>query len=570
MQEYREIREKTRREAIVADVVHQTAYHAPVVDEVTPLGLEFMGDYISMVLPKTGGVVGGGGRRKRGEWAQAVRKGATTTKCDKEDEPCIDDIAASARINLAVVLYYGYAGAGDLDAANDTNKDTHQDSEDDEEEKKDANSPEQGISQRNGGDIAEDICDEDNRLESALVLLQEAADVANSPILRSVANINAGVVLFRRNKVRDAFATFQKAKECIKNIEEDAAKCGKHLELPHPTYLRSTTLLNVATLAVRLGDLDTALSATTEIDGGQTSGTYRAPRGAFGGSGLRSQVSKPLPAHMRRRVRWLQSVSSHHVRSLIQLRRPPTSDTDSIAKSNDRSKPTAILDSYNTLLASARKELGHSHPLVGSILYHRGDALFDKQQLHPAMLSYLAALKVMESHTGTPDPIRRSDRLTYSRIWYGVARTLHDREEFTDALRAYQRTLELQTSLTGGSDVCVNVVQTLCNVGRVRHALGDIDGALEVHRRVVRIATALTGGRTGHPFVAARLRALGNLLVEAGRPAEAVRVYADAARSTGDVCVGFREEDIDGTESARQSARVLARAGLPDPCAATA
>ena len=565
MQEYREIREKTRREAIVADVVHQTAYHAPVADEVTPLGLEFMGDYISMVLPKNGGV-GSGGRRKGGEWAQAVRKGATTTKCDKEDDPCIDDIAASARINLATVLYYGYAGAGDLDAANDT----HQESEDDEEEKKDASSPGQHNKRRNGEDIADDICDEDIRLESALVLLQEAADVASSPILRSVANINAGVVLFRRNKVRDAFATFQKAKECIANIEEDAVKCGKHLELPHPTYLRSTTLLNVATLAVRLGDLDTALSATTEIDGGQFSGTYRAPRCAFGGSGMRSQVSKPLPAHMRRRVRWLQSVSSHHVRSLIQLRRPPTSDTESDANSNDRSKPTAILDSYNTLLASARKELGHSHPVVGSILYHRGDALFDKQQLHPAMLSYLAALKVMESHTGTPDPTRRSDRLTYSRIWYGVARTLHDREEFTDALRAYQRTLELQTSLTGGSDVCVNVVQTLCNVGRVRHALGDIDGALEVHRRVVRIATALTGGRTGHPFVAARLRALGNLLVEAGRPAEAVRVYADAARSTGEVCVGFREEDIDGTESARQSARVLARAGLPDPCAATA
>ena len=209
-------------------------------------------------------------------------------------------------------------------------------------------------------------------------------------------------------------------------------------------------------------------------------------------------------------------------------------------------------------------------PVRSWVTLTRGDALFDKQQLHPAMLSYLAALKVMESHTGTPDPTRRSDRLTYSRIWYGVARTLHDREEFTDALRAYQRTLELQTSLAGGSDVCVNVVQTLCNVGRVRHALGDIDGSLEVHRRVVRIAMALMGGRTGHPFVAARLRALGNLLVEAGRPAEAVQVYAEAARSTGDVYVGFQEEDVDGTENARQSARVLARAGLPDPCAATA
>ena len=186
------------------------------------------------------------------------------------------------------------------------------------------------------------------------------------------------------------------------------------------------------------------------------------------------------------------------------------------------------------------------------------------------MLSYLTALKVMECHTGTPDPTRRSDRLIYSRIWYGIGRTLHDREEFPDALRAYQRTLELQTSLSGGSDVCVNVVQTLCNVGRVRHALGDVDGSLEVHRRVVRIATALTGGRTGHPFVAGRLRALGNLLVEAGRPAEAVRAYTEAARSTGEVCTRFNEEDVDGTESARQSSRVLARAGLAPPCAAAA
>mmetsp|Transcript_16311 Transcript_16311/g.46846 ORF Transcript_16311/g.46846 Transcript_16311/m.46846 type:complete len:531 (+) Transcript_16311:90-1682(+) len=530
-----------------------------------------MGDYISMVLPKSGGGSGFGGRRKGGEWAQAVRNGSASAKIDKEGESCIDDIAASARINLAIVLYYGYVGARDLHAISDNTMIAEHVSEDDEEEKKDASSLGQNDAERGAENEFDDTCDEDKRLELALALLQEAAEVTTSPVLRAVANVNAGVVMFRRNKVRDAFSTFQKAKECVENIEDDAAKCGKHLDLPHPTYLRSSTLLNVATLAVRLGDLDMASSAATEIDGGgvnpSNSGAYRAPRG---GPGARPQFIKPPPTHIRRRIRWLQSVSSHHVRSLIQLRRPPGSDSDSDTGGNGQGKPTSILDSYNTLLASARKELGHSHPVVGSILYHRGDALFDKQQLHPAMLSYLAALKVMESHTGTPDPTRRSDRLTYSRIWYGVARTLHDREEFTDALRAYQRTLELQTSLAGGSDVCVNVVQTLCNVGRVRHALGDIDGALEVHRRVVRIATALTGGRTGHPFVAARLRALGNLLVEAGRPAEAVRVYAEAARSTGEVCVGFREEEVDGTESARQSARVLARAGLPDPCAATA
>ena len=570
MQEYREIREKTRREAIVADVVHQTAYHAPVADEVTPLGLEFMGDYISMVLPKASGAFGG--RQKGGEWAQAVRKGTAFAKSiDDEGELCIEDIAASSGINLAIVLYYGYVKAGDLDTESD---DKIHANEDDEEEKKDASSHGQNDAERDAENEFGDTCDEDKRLELALALLQEAAEVSTSPVLRTVANVNAGVVMFRRNRVRDAFASFQKAKECVDNIEDDATKRGKHMDLPHPAYLRSSTLLNVASLAVRLGDLDTALSAATEMDGGGAnpsgSGAYRAPRGNFGSSGSRPQFTKPPPTHIRRRIRWLQSVSSHHVRSLIQRRRPTGSDSDSDTGDNGQGKPTNILDSYNTLLASARKELGHSHPVVGSILYHRGDALFDKQQLHPAMLSYLAALKVMESHTGTPDPTRRSDRLTYSRIWYGVARTLHDREEFTDALRAYQRTLELQTSLAGGSDVCVNVVQTLCNVGRVRHALGDIDGSLEVHRRVVRIAMALTGGRTGHPFVAARLRALGNLLVEAGRPAEAVQVYAEAARSTGDVYVGFQEEDVDGTENARQSARVLARAGLPDPCAATA
>lgn len=570
MQEYREIREKTRREAIVADVVHQTAYHAPVADEITPLGLEFMGDYISMVLPSKSG--GFGGRQKGGEWAQAVRRGTAFVKSnDDEGELCIEDIAASSGINLAIVLYYGHVKAGDLDAESYGKKIAN---EDDEEEKKDASSHGQNDAERDIENEFGDTCDEDKRLELALALLQEAAEVSTSPVLRAVANLNAGVVMFRRNRVRDAFASFQRAKECVDNIEDDEAKREKHMDLPHPTYLRSSTLLNVATLAVRLGDLDTASSAATEMDGGGAnasgSGAYRAPRGSFDGSGSRHQFTKPPPTHIRRRIRWLQSVSSYHVRSLIQRRRPTGSDSDSDTGDDGQGKPTNILDSYNTLLASARKELGHSHPVVGSILYHRGDALFDKQQLHPAMLSYLAALKVMESHTGTPDPTRRSDRLTYSRIWYGVARALHDREELTDALRAYQRTLELQTSLAGGSDVCVNVVQTLCNVGRVRHALGDVDGSLEVHRRVVRIAMALTGGRAGHPFVAARLRALGNLLVEAGRPAEAVQVYAQAARSTGDVCVGFQEEDVDGTENARQSARVLARAGLPDPCAATA
>ena len=44
----------------------------------------------------------------------------------------------------------------------------------------------------------------------------------------------------------------------------------------------------------------------------------------------------------------------------------------------------------------------------------------------------------------------------------------------------------------------------------------------------------------------------------------------EAARGTGEVCVGYQDEDVDGTDEARQSARVLGSAGLADPGAAAA
>ena len=577
-QEFRESREKSRRGAIVADVVTQPVFHVPVADEVTPLGLEYVARYVSVALPGPGFGAGGHGRRTGGEWVRAV-KGRAGTGGDGRGEPRGEgaapdaDVVAAARINLANLLYCGLLGAqeyedsGGKDGTSRRRGSSTSDDDEEEEEKKDHTDavPEAKTSAGAGEMEQGGACDEERRLGASLALLQEASQGAQSSTLRAVANLNAGVVLYRRNRLRDSMAAFAEARKLLAG--DGPSECEKFLDLPHYSYLKTGALLNIATVAVRLGDVQSASEAADEIDGGtkkpRAVGAYRPPRGLSGSS---AASLKPLPSHIRRRIQWLRSVSTHHVRSLILVRQAATA----VNEREEVDNATAVLDGYNSLLAASRKELGHTHPIVGSILCYRGDALFELRRLHPAMLSYLAALKVMESHTGSPDPPRRSDRMMYSKIWYGIARALHDREEFPDALRAYQRTLELQISLTGGSDVSVSVVQTFCNVGRVRHALGDIEGSLEVHRRVVRIATALAGGRVGHPFVAARLRALGNLLVEAGRPAEAVQAYSEAARGTGEVCVGYQDEDVDGTDEARQSARVLGSAGLADPSAAAA
>ena len=116
-----------------------------------------------------------------------------------------------------------------------------------------------------------------------------------------------------------------------------------------------------------------------------------------------------------------------------------------------------------------------------------------------------------------------------ARILYAVARVLHDREDYHDALHMYQRALVCQCSLAGDKP-SLSIITTLCNISRVHHLCGEIDEALATNKEVLKLATKLVGGKMDHPFLIHRLKVEGNILIEAGRIEDAMSTFINAAR----------------------------------------
>uniref|UniRef100_A0A7S2WIG4 Kinesin light chain n=2 Tax=Eucampia antarctica TaxID=49252 RepID=A0A7S2WIG4_9STRA len=217
------------------------------------------------------------------------------------------------------------------------------------------------------------------------------------------------------------------------------------------------------------------------------------------------------------------------------------------------------LDCYNHFLHHARKELGHHHVHVGAVLQLKGSLLFEQRNLTAAMLAFLASLKIQELQSSTTI-------MTNERLLYQIARTLHDKEDFTDALTMYQKTLKLQREKNNNDPKSVQVLTTLCNMVRIHYLLGDVTTALSINEEIVQIAAKISGNK--HPFVAHRLKILGNMLVEVGRLSDAMEVFAKAARSgISDAITNFyhNDEDVDTSSFAIQAAKTLSKVGVLYP-----
>lgn len=221
----------------------------------------------------------------------------------------------------------------------------------------------------------------------------------------------------------------------------------------------------------------------------------------------------------------------------------------------------AALEYYNKILSLARKEWGHDHVHVAAILERKGMVLFDQRKYQNAMISYLASWKIYEhapaavtaTATATSTALkedvsesvtntRNGYELEQSRLLYAIGRTLHDREEFADALSMYKKSLSLRedqlTSTTPNRSILVESIQIWCNICRIHHIMGDLTSALEANETIVEIATQMVGGNTheasSHAFVRNRMMVLGNLYVEMGRLDDAMQVFAKVARGNRD------------------------------------
>mmetsp|Transcript_29527 Transcript_29527/g.41324 ORF Transcript_29527/g.41324 Transcript_29527/m.41324 type:complete len:598 (-) Transcript_29527:219-2012(-) len=426
----------------------------------------------------------------------------------------------------------------------------------------------------------------ESSLQTVLETLQKAKPMHNSALLKAIQQNNLGVIYFRLSQTKMSLDCLVEANKCldefrISNLDssvKEEQEEGLHPTTPtlssldkiHTHYIQMCVLLNYARICVRLNNTQKAMALVDELD--------------LMAKTLPTTHSNYLHATLLNRMRWMLTVANYYIRGMIHQR---------------QENLTTSLDLYRTFLQKARHDLGHDHLHVATVLYLKGMVLFDQRKLHHAMLAQLASLRIHESHqekmkntatttteNSSSESSSTSTSITFAsshyenasemaRVMYSVARTLHDREEFGDALRMYNRTLVLQKELArtvkeqnndnNGPPISVDAVTTLCNIARVHHIIGDIEACLRDNYEIVSYAKLLSGGRK-HPFVADRLVVLGNVLVEAGKMEDAMKAFADAARvSTGGDQVRSSPFDVSS-----EGAASLAKAGLQHPGAATA
>jgi tetratricopeptide (TPR) repeat protein len=429
-----------------------------------------------------------------------------------------------------------------------------------------------------------------------------------------------------------------------------------HNLLPSFEYLHLTTILNLTRTAIRINGMiehaktlstelqDLVLSITSNNSSLQLSSSsksfkqYQQRRQSLSSS--LSSSSKCLQQHHhhntlslshnttlksfqeQHRIKWLITISTNYIPGLLQQR---------------LEHHTQSIEYYNSMLSYTRKELGHDHIYAATILEKKGNVLFHQRKCQTAMLSYLASLRIYE-HQPVPLPFesllsslsqqqRRQEQhfqhqhqhqhqhqqkqnenenilinngyqLDQSKLLYAIGRTLHDREEFADALSMYKKALsllQLEDSVPHIDDrqdraTLLESIQIMCNIGRIHQIMGELELSLEVNLKIVSMASEMVGSGSNtvnigdnsstssdqilHPFVRNRLVVVGNVYVEMGRLDDAMIVFSRVARRSGeggiDWMVGHLRpevEDVDTSAFAVRAAERLGELGARTLCA---
>lgn len=355
-------------------------------------------------------------------------------------------------------------------------------------------------------------------------------------LLIAIAHSNIGVIRFMQHNLKAAVQNLSKAtsilSDAIQNSQRHPRNPWSVINTPID-YVKLTIMMNHVHLAIRTNDdhtrkyYDSLLSAMNSL-------SYKSFY----------------------RIKWLIAVSTFFIKGLINQSEEHFSEA---------------FECYNKMLHITRKEWGHNHKHVAKLLEHKGTVQFDQKKYQNAMLSYLASWKIYQ-HAGCT--------LDESRLLYAIGRTLHDREEFSDALGMYQKSIALRETIDCSSKkMKVDAIEILCNICRVQRIMGDLPNALETNLRVVQLASEMVGGSeaaSSHAFIRNRMMILGNLYVEMGQLPEAMEIFSQVARGNGDgnsMIISHARpelEDVDTNSFTVRAAERLGKLGTLKPHAAAA
>lgn len=366
------------------------------------------------------------------------------------------------------------------------------------------------------------------------------------PLLVALAHTNMGVLRFIQQNNRAAMHNFVKANSILTQSRSLAAGDSPHNHHLHPQpWAGNNVPMDYLTLTIMLNHTYTAITTNHENSKQHC-------------DALCSSASSITCYKSFYRIKWLIVTSMNYIPGLLH---------------QQEEHYNGALESYNTILSKTRKEWGHDHIHVAALLEKKGAVQFEQKKYQNAMLSYLASWKIYQHTDGY--------EFEESRLLYAIGRTLHDREEFYDALSMYQKSFALRETLEHTSkSMTIDSIQILCNICRIHHMMGDLQLALEANEKIMEMASDMVGGgesASSHAFVRNRLIVLGNLYVEMGRLNDAMQCFATVARASrnGDGAITSHArpemEDVDTNAFAIRAAERLGKlSGRLKPHAAAA
>lgn len=387
-----------------------------------------------------------------------------------------------------------------------------------------------------------------HKLEDIIILLKWAIglELEDAPdkvedenadqLLVAIAHSNIGVLRFMQHNLRAAAQNLSKANLILSDAIQKGLRDPQHPWSRTNTpieYMKLTIMMNHVHLAIRMNDDHTRKHYDSLLS-----------------------VVNTVSHKSFYRIKWLLALITFFIQGQLNQSEEHFSEA---------------FECYNKMLHITRKEWGHNHKHVANILEHKGAVQFDQKKYQNAMLSYLASWKIYQ-HAGCT--------LDESRLLYAIGRTLHDREEFSDALGMYQKSIALREKIDCSSKkMKIDSIEILCNICRVQRIMGDLPKALETNLRVVQLASEMVGGgkaASSHAFVRNRMMILGNLYVEMGKLPEAMEIFSQVARGSRDgnsLIISHARpevEDVDTNAFTVRAAERLGNLGTLKPHAAAA
>jgi tetratricopeptide (TPR) repeat protein len=441
-------------------------------------------------------------------------------------------------------------------------------------------------------------------------------DEHDNPILRAIGHTNLGVLRYIQQKPNSAAQNFFKALDLLSSSWKDCIPMSM-ATLPTTTAMTTTTTTTTTTntsttlsmyyyylyITVQLNCTRTAIEIKHDkcTEYVQTLMETVLPTVQNSALPVVQHYNHPTTNTAERilyhwykhhRMKWIMVQCKHYIPGLLY---------------QHEEHYHLSLEKFNDMLSITRKEWGHDHIYVADLLEKKGMVSFEERRYHSAMLSYFASLKIYERHEGY--------ELEQSRLWYAIGRTLHDREEYSDALGMYRKALSVREGMkedpkldvSKSKSKSVETIQIWTNICRVCYILGDLEEAMNANERIIDLAvdmmtsfknvgkkndgttsatTSTTHSTTTnditmvmerHAFVRNRLMVLGNLYVEMGRVEEAMEIFTRVARVNMDgdwhmwTSHGRPEvEDVDTNAFATKAAERLGNVVKLPPHAAAA